>query len=145
MKSLNEIVKNIPEETKKLIEKQGDIALLISKFLKKKGITQREFAARLAMKESRLSKILSGEVNLTLKTIVKLELALGEEIIRIPLVEDDFGTEQKTEIPTSYFDIEFYGKADDQILSLQEVYRVNIELENKMLEIKPKNKKSLAA
>lgn len=98
MSLFDDLVKSIPEETKKLVQKQGDIAVRISKILKRKGITQREFANYLGMKESHLSKILSGQVNLTLKTIVRLEIALGENIVEIPFQEAEIREEQETKL-----------------------------------------------
>lgn len=98
MRTFDEIIENIPEETKKLVEKQGDIAVYVSTLLKKRGITQREFADKLEMQESRLSSILSGQINLTLKTIVSLEIALGEEIIKIPLSAEDQPIERQIHI-----------------------------------------------
>ena len=76
-------MKSIPEETKRLAQKQGDISVRINELIKGK-MTQRELAKKLEVSESRLSKILSGQANLTLKTIVKLESVLGEDIIMVP-------------------------------------------------------------
>lgn len=75
---------DIPAEVKKYVQKQGDIAVQIATILKNKGIKQKEFAKQIGMKESQLSKILAGNANCTLKTIVKIEAALGEDIITVP-------------------------------------------------------------
>ena len=80
-----ELLKKVPPEIKRLEKLQNEIALQISTALKNKGIRQKEFAKNIGMKESQLSKILSGNANLTIKTIAKIEVALGEDIIRIPL------------------------------------------------------------
>jgi len=79
-----ELLINVPGETKKFVEKQGEIAALIATVLKKRSIKQKEFAKEIGMKESQLSKILAGNANLTIKTISKIELALGTNIIEIP-------------------------------------------------------------
>jgi transcriptional regulator with XRE-family HTH domain len=84
MSIVSEILKDIPEETKRLAQKQGDISVRIIELIKGK-MTQRELAKELRVSESRLSKILSGQANLTLKTIIKLEAVLGDDIIRVPI------------------------------------------------------------
>ena len=81
----DEIVEKIPSSTKKFVQKQGEIAVQISKILKDNKITQKEFAKSLNMKESQLSKILAGNANLTLKTITKIEAKLGVDVIQVPL------------------------------------------------------------
>ncbi|MFO7890230.1 MAG: helix-turn-helix transcriptional regulator [bacterium] len=83
------IVEKIPLSTKKFVQKQGEIAAQIYKILKDDNITQKEFAKRLDMKESQLSKILAGNANLTLKTITKIEAELGVDVVQIPLFEKD--------------------------------------------------------
>lgn len=146
MKSLEEILKDIPDETKKLVEKQGDIAVYVSNLLKKKGITQREFANKLNMKESRLSKILSGQINLTLKTIVNLELALGEEIINIPFVEYKANTVGvETELSATYFIINVYKQKHYPLLPFQEKSNIkNVDVD-KTLKFPPQKSKKLVA
>lgn len=135
MKTFSEILKNVPNHTRKLVEKQGDIALHISNLLKEKGITQREFANRLKMKESRLSKILSGQVNLTLKTIVNLELALGEDIIKIPVYEHKSLMKTETEIPISNFKVNVHSQSDHPFLPWQDSTRINIDNAERMQNI----------
>lgn len=73
----------LPLETRQLVRKQNEIADRIYRALKQRNITQKEFAQQLGMKESQLCKILSGNANLTLKTIVKIEIALKEEIVQV--------------------------------------------------------------
>ncbi len=74
----------ISPETKGLVRKQGDIAARIDEILKRKHLKQGDLARRVNMKKSQVSNILAGNANLTLRTITRLELALGEEIVRIP-------------------------------------------------------------
>lgn len=47
--------------------------------LKHSGLTRAELARKLGWKKSRVSKILSGDVNLTIKTITNISEALGYE------------------------------------------------------------------
>ena len=65
----------------------------IGAILKAKGITQKQLAKKIGMKESQLSKILAGNANCTLKTITKIEHALDEDIIAVPIFRDDFDSD----------------------------------------------------
>ena len=49
----------------------------IKEQLKDRGMTQKEFAARMNMSEKHISKLVNGEVQLTPETAVKLEIVLG--------------------------------------------------------------------
>ena len=42
-----------------------------------RGMTQKEFAARMDMSEKHISKLINGEVQLTSETSVRLEMVLG--------------------------------------------------------------------
>lgn len=77
---------HIPEDVSRLVEKQMDIADAIVAAIEKSHYkTRKEFAAAIGMKPSLLSRILAGNVNLTLKTITKIESALGMEIVSVKL------------------------------------------------------------
>ncbi len=82
---LDQLISNILSETKRFVRKQGEIADQIGKLLKTKEITQKELAQKIGMKESQMSKILAGNANCTLKTITKIENALNENIITVPI------------------------------------------------------------
>ncbi len=58
-----------------------DFAIFVRDWLEIKGWTQKEFAQKLGMKPSQLNLILSGNTNLTLKTIRRFERALGEKFL----------------------------------------------------------------
>ncbi len=80
----NEIDTKIPDDISRLVEKQMDIAEAIARAIdKSKYRTRKEFAQAIDMKPSMLSRILAGNVNLTLKTITKIESALETEIISV--------------------------------------------------------------
>ena len=49
----------------------------IKEQLEFKGMTQKEFAARMDMSEKHISRLLNGDVQLTPETAVKLEMVLG--------------------------------------------------------------------
>ncbi len=48
--------------------------------MKELGMTQRELARKLNVTDAYVSKLLSGNANMSLKTLVKLALALGLEV-----------------------------------------------------------------
>lgn len=52
--------------------------------LESQQITQKELARRMGKRESEVSKWLSGKHNLTLRSLAKLEAALGADIISVP-------------------------------------------------------------
>ena len=56
----------------------------VHQILKEKGLSQKELAARLEKSPSEISKWLSGNHNLTLRSIAKLEAELGTDLIYIP-------------------------------------------------------------
>ncbi|PIS30284.1 MAG: hypothetical protein COT43_02170 [Candidatus Marinimicrobia bacterium CG08_land_8_20_14_0_20_45_22] len=61
-----------------------DIAEAIAGAIEKSNFkTRKAFAEAIGMKESMLSRILAGNVNLTLKTITKIETVLNMNIISV--------------------------------------------------------------
>ncbi|MBI1183593.1 helix-turn-helix domain-containing protein [bacterium] len=52
--------------------------------MESKGLNQKELAEKMGKREPEISKWLNGVQNFTLKTLCKLEIALGDEIISIP-------------------------------------------------------------
>jgi len=80
----DELETNIPDDISRLVERQLDIAdAIVAAIEKSQYKTRKEFAQAIGMKPSMLSRILAGNVNLTLKTITKIESALGTEIIHV--------------------------------------------------------------
>ena len=82
---LEEMANETPPAIKRYIRLQGDIAVQLANYLKEKGLSQKAFAKSIKMKESQLSRILSGDANLTLKTITKIEAKLGEDLVQVPI------------------------------------------------------------
>ena len=60
-----------------------EIANRIDSILKRKGMTQKELAAKMGKRESEISKWLTGRHNFTTNTIAGISSALGEPIILI--------------------------------------------------------------
>lgn len=89
----DQLLSKVPADVKRYVRKQGEIAVQIGTILKAKGITQKQLAKKIGMKESQLSKILAGDANCTLKTITKIEHALNEDIITVPIFSEDFASD----------------------------------------------------
>ena len=77
-------VKNIPEENRIFIRKQGEIADHIECLLEQKGWSQKDLAQAMRKTEAEISRMLNTPQNLTLKTRARIEAALGEEVIIVP-------------------------------------------------------------
>ncbi len=116
----DELLSQVPSGIKRYVRKQGEIAVQIGVILKKKGKTQKEFAREIGMKESQLSKILAGNANCTLKTITKIEDALSEDIITVPMFEKELN----------------YNIAIN--VTLKKSYQIHISNSNKFMEIPEK-------
>ena len=73
----------VPAEQRAEFEYSYGIAERISDVLKKKGLTQKDFAEKLHKRESEVSKWLTGRHNFTLQTIAKIETALGCKLVKV--------------------------------------------------------------
>ena len=82
-KILDEIRSTISPETKMQMELSVAIANRIYDILETKGMSQKDFAQILGKTETEVSRWLSGTHNLTLSTISKISIALGENIIAV--------------------------------------------------------------
>lgn len=92
---LNRLISNRPSEWKE--EAAGRIAarrwkrnsyavaLCVMRILQDRKMNQSALANLMGVSQQQISKIISGEENLTLETIDKLEQALGVELIKIAL------------------------------------------------------------
>lgn len=55
----------------------------IDRLTKEKGITQRELAARIGCNETQITRWTKGFPNFTLRSLAKLSVALGENLIQV--------------------------------------------------------------
>ena len=100
-KLFQEALEQVPEHTHVFIRKYTDIIDRIHDLMEEKGLMQRDLANLLDKKESEISKWLKGDYNMTLRTIAKIEAALGEEIISVPQKKESsqFVGWKKTSVP----------------------------------------------
>ena len=81
---IDEVRRSITPEMKLQMEMSVAIANRICDILEANGMTQKELARKLGKTETEVSRWLSGTHNLTLSTISKVSVALGEDIVIIP-------------------------------------------------------------
>ncbi len=77
----NWLEENQNPEIDRFIERNLEITQKVCAILKKRNIKKTEFAKMLDKKPSEVSKWLSGLHNLTLKSITKMEVALGVNLM----------------------------------------------------------------
>ena len=80
-KIMDEIRGTIPPALKMQMELSVAIANRIYDILEEKDMSQKEFARMMGKTETEVSRWLSGTHNLTLATLCKISVALGEDII----------------------------------------------------------------
>jgi transcriptional regulator with XRE-family HTH domain len=85
MSLLQQLIDSITPEVKRYTRLKFDIADAIMTHLKNQGKTQKDFAETLEKSESGISKWLTGQHNLTVKSIARMEVALGIEIIKVQI------------------------------------------------------------
>lgn len=83
-KYFKKALSEVNEASKIFVDKNLDITEQVYDILDKQGKSQKDLAKALGKTEPEISRLLSGLHNFTLKTIAKLEAALGEAIITTP-------------------------------------------------------------
>lgn len=84
MSRLEEYVQSLPKWKQIFHGKyRTELVTRVSEVLKEKGWSQSDLADVLECSDAYVSKLLSGNANVTLKTVSKLESALGEDIMHI--------------------------------------------------------------
>ena len=78
---MDEIRETMSPEMKKQMELSVSIANRIYEILEAKGLSQKDFALLMGKTETEVSRWLSGTHNMTMSTIAKISIALGEDII----------------------------------------------------------------
>ncbi len=75
------------------------LALKIRRILREKRLSQYELAEKMGVSPAQITKILSGKENLGIKTISKIERALGVNLIEIPMPEGRESIELSVQTP----------------------------------------------
>jgi len=79
----DQVIADTPPEIKREVEWSYQIADKIYAALRRKGLSQKEFARLVGTSEAAVSKWIGGGHNFTIATLAKIEEALGEEVIRV--------------------------------------------------------------
>lgn len=79
-----ESIDRMNDEDKIFVDRSLEIQYRIHEIMTRKGILQKDIADKLGKHEEEIIKWLSGMHNFTLRTLSKLEYALGEPLIYCP-------------------------------------------------------------
>ena len=82
---MNEIRETISPEMKMQMELSVAIANRIYEILEEKRMSQKDFARLMGKTETEISRWLSGTHNMTLATLCKISIALGENLLEVPV------------------------------------------------------------
>ena len=73
----------IPPDVRKQVDMSWAIADKIDALLKAKGMSQKEFAHLMGKTEPEVSRWLGGTHNFTLRTLAKISVVFGKDVIKI--------------------------------------------------------------
>lgn len=73
----------IPDDMRKQVDMSWAIADKIDALLKKRGLSQKEFAHLMGKTEPEVSRWVGGTHNFTLRTLAKISTVLGEDVIKV--------------------------------------------------------------
>lgn len=82
-KLFRQIVDETPAELKTQLRFSDSIAEKLDKLLKERGMSQRDLAKNTGKTEAEVSRWLGGTHNFTLRTLAKISIALGEDLITV--------------------------------------------------------------
>ena len=118
VETLKQMSRPMTDKEKKDIEFRKDnrewlaiserLALKLRRILRTEGIPQNELAVRMGVTPAQVTKILSGKENLGLKTISKIENAIGHSLIEVttedcnPVVEYENRTVCRSFVASQY-------------------------------------------
>lgn len=78
-----QIVDETPEDLKTQLRFSDLIAEKLIEMLKSKGMSQRDLAKNTGKTEAEVSRWLGGTHNFTLRTLAKISVVLGEDLIHV--------------------------------------------------------------
>ena len=79
----NQVIDETPPEIKQEVEWSYEIADKIYEMIRRKGLSQKEFARLAGTSEAAVSKWIGGGHNFTLSTLAKISRVLGEDMIKV--------------------------------------------------------------
>ena len=79
----NQVIDETPPEIKQEAEWSYSIADKIYEALRRKGLSQKEFARLVGTSEAAVSKWIGGGHNFTISTLAKISSVLGVDIIKV--------------------------------------------------------------
>ena len=79
-----ESIASMPTDSKIFVDKSLEIADYIFLLMEHRGMKQKDLADKMGKSEAEVSKLLAGMHNYTLRSIAKIEAALGSTIICTP-------------------------------------------------------------
>lgn len=83
IKIFQDELNEIPNDVKKEVDWSFAIADRIEKLLNERNITHKEWASQIGKTEAEVSRWVSGTHNFTLRTLAKISVALGEDLIKL--------------------------------------------------------------
>ena len=83
IKIFQDELNEIPDVVKKEVDWSFAIADKIEKVLNERNITHKEWASQIGKTEAEISRWVSGTHNFTLRTLAKISVALGEDLIKL--------------------------------------------------------------
>ena len=83
MASYIDKIRSTPEGAKAMRQEEFilEVTELICKLMKQQGISRKELAERMGKSKGRISQLLDGEANLTLRTLSDIFDALGHRVV----------------------------------------------------------------
>lgn len=83
IKIFQDELNEIPDDVKKEVDWSFAIADRIETVLNERNITHKEWASQIGKTEAEVSRWVSGTHNFTLRTLAKISVALGEDLIKL--------------------------------------------------------------
>ena len=83
IKIFQDELNEIPNDVKQEVDWSFAIADRIEKLLNERNITHKEWASQIGKTEAEVSRWVSGTHNFTLRTLAKISVALGEDLIKL--------------------------------------------------------------
>lgn len=131
------LLAQVPDDVARLVDRQMEISVAIADAIDKSEFkTRKEFAQTIGMKPSMLSRVLAGNVNLTLKTITKIEAALKIDIIHVEEFKHEDSKKKPDylpefsqfifKIPSNLFDIRKNQNTETEILDIETLTNSNL-------------------